>query len=89
MAEAHGVKETLELLSSLSALVDAVDEVLADGKLSLGDVAVIPGLILALKPGVEGISSVKDELSELSKEELQQVLAGVVDLAVKIGEKFK
>lgn len=84
-----GVKETLEAIDGLGAVVDAVAKAMEDGKLSLSDALIVPGLIMALQPAVSGVAGVKAELADLSAEEAKVVVGALIDkVIVKIAEKF-
>jgi hypothetical protein len=83
-----GVKESRELLESLIKSMDVVDKVLEDGKVTLIDVRHVPALISALKPGLEGVSQVKDELAAADDQELKELAGLGLELALKLMEKL-
>jgi hypothetical protein len=83
-----GVKESRELLESLIKSMDVVDKVLEDGKVTLIDVRHVPALISALKPGLEGVAKVKDELAQADDEALKELAGLGLELAMKLMEKL-
>lgn len=84
-----GSKGAVEVLGALSGMVDIVSEVMADGKVTLGDMSSLPALFMDLKAAVEGVAAVKDEYKDYSHEDMKVIVGAVVELALKIGGKFK
>lgn len=82
------IKESRELLESLLKAMDVADKVLEDGKVTLIDVRHVPALISALKPGLEGIGKVKDELAKADDEALKELAGLGLELAMKLMEKL-
>lgn len=81
-------KESLELLTSLSLATDTLaDKVLADGEVTLLDARYLPELISELRPGLEGLQKIKEEVSTYTPDELQAVITALVDLGLKIATK--
>lgn len=82
------IKESKELLQSLLKALDVMDKVLEDGKVTLIDVRHVPALISALKPGLEGVGKVKDEVAGADDEALKELADLGIDLAMKLIEKI-
>jgi G3E family GTPase len=83
-----GVKESKELLESLIKAMDIADKVLEDGKVTLVDVRHVPALISALKPGLEGVAKIKDELAQADDEDLKELAGLGLELAMKLMQKL-
>lgn len=82
------IKESKELLEALAKAIDVADKVLEDGKVTLIDVRHIPALLAALKPGLEGVSKVRDELAQADDEALKELAGLGLELAMKLMEKL-
>ena len=82
------VKESKELLQSLIDAVDVMEKVLEDHQVSLLDLRYVPELIKDLKPGLDGISKVKDEMAGADAEALKEVSALGIELALKLLDKL-
>lgn len=83
MAEAKGIKETLELLEGVKVLIVEAKKVLADGKVSLADLPVVLGLLQkfsVLNAAVQGVDEVVSEAKDLSSDEATLVIAKVLEL---------
>lgn len=83
MSEAYGVKESLEVLDSLKVLAVTASKVMEDGKVSLGDLPVLLGLLKevgTLKAGAEGVDSIPKEIKDLSAEEAALLLNKVYEV---------
>lgn len=78
-----GLEKSLAVVAALSDVVDCVEKVMADGKVTLGDMKVLPSLVADLKLCVGSLQAVKDELSDLDSEEVKQLVAALVDVALK------
>jgi hypothetical protein len=87
MAETKGVKECLELLEGVKVVGVAVKKVLADGKVSVGDLPVLVevlGKFSVLVDSVQGLDQVPAEFKDLSADEANQLLAKVLELITVI-----
>jgi hypothetical protein len=82
------VSDIVALLKSLTDAIDVVEKIMADGKVSVGDLRYFPALLGALKPGFDGMKKIPDEFKDMEKESLQEVAQASVDLVLKIIEKF-
>lgn len=84
MAEAKGIKETLELLEGVKVLIVESKKVLADGKVSLADLPAVLSLLQkfsVLNAAVQGAGEIVGEVKDLSGDEANQVIAKVLELA--------
>lgn len=80
---ATGIKETVELLDAVGVLLLDLKKILADGRINLGDVGVIFDLLgqfQALNAGVAGADKIPAEMSDLSPEESQVLIAKALSL---------
>lgn len=80
-------KETTEILVALHAAVDALEAAKAgDGEVTVRDLPkflpVVPKMVAALKDA----QKIKDELKELSPEEMEALLGSSLDLAMKVAK---
>lgn len=84
MSDIHASQE---LLVFLSAAIDAIEKAKeGDGKITVLDfpkfIPVVPKAIVALKDA----SQIKDELKDLSPEEMQQLIGDSFDLMMKVAQ---
>lgn len=83
MAEAKGIKETLELLDGVKVLVVEAKKILADGKLSLSDLPVALELLQkfsVLSAAVQGAGEIVGEVKDISGDEANQIIAKVLEI---------
>lgn len=67
------IKNTTEVIDAIDATVDMVKKVLEDGKVDIKDLPVLMDLVKAIpvyKVAVEGAKDIKDELKDLSQDEI-------------------
>lgn len=85
------VKETLDILEAVGGLVDVSGKVFADGKVALDDLVHLKSLADQLPLVVEaarGAGEVPKELKDIDAAEVQQLLAAVMGLALKVKGAF-
>lgn len=78
-----GVKESLEVLEALRVLLVDIKKVLADGKVSTGDMGVLFDLLRqlsVLNAGLEGVDKVPAEMKDVDAQEAEMLIAKVMDL---------
>lgn len=69
-----GIEETKELLAMLAAMLTATAQSLKDGRVGLGDLRYIVGLIGPVRRGLSGIYRVPAELSHLNGEQVDELV---------------
>lgn len=74
MGGKFGVKETKEAFELGFALVSAAQCAMADGKVTLGDIACVIPVFPKLEPGVDGLALVPQELGELDEVDEKELL---------------
>ena len=84
-----GVEKSLAVVKALADIVDCVEKVLEDGQVTLSDMKVLPSVVADLKLCVSSLQMVKDELSELDAEEVKQLVAALVEVALKAASKVQ
>lgn len=85
--EKKGLKESLELLEGVRIVVDAVDEVLEDGKVGLEDLPKLLPLLQdfqKLMDAVSGIREIPGELKDLDESEVLQLGGKVFEIVKAI-----
>ncbi len=70
-----GTKDTKELLIFGTTLASGIGRALEDGKLSLRDMSELFSIITTANAAFQGIQNVPEELKDLSKSELQILVA--------------
>lgn len=83
-----GVTGIMESLDSVEGIVDLIEKIMADGKITLLDAKYLPKLFLELKTGFDDFGELKEEIEDLDKEELQEVLSRIIDIVLKVAGKF-
>lgn len=83
-----GIESSKKFLSEVSEIVEGVEAVLADGKITLLDLKHAPALFADVKSAVEKLKGMQEELKDLQKEEIEELLALVIDLGLKLASKF-
>lgn len=74
MSGKFGVKETKEAFDLGFALVSAAQCAMADGKVTLGDIACVIPVFPKLESGVAGLTLVPQELGELDEVDEKELL---------------
>lgn len=70
------IKESLELVKSIEILGVSAKKMLADGKINFADAPIALELIKEIEPVIEGfkdLKEIKEEIKDLSQEELIQL----------------
>lgn len=70
------IKESLELVKSIEILGVSAKKMLADGKINFADAPIALELIKEIEPvieGFKGLGEIKEEIKDLSQEELVQI----------------
>jgi hypothetical protein len=78
------IKESLEALEAVKVLLQDLKKVLADGKISIGDVGVIFDLLKqfpVLNAGVQGADQILPELKDVDSGEAEQLMAKALEIA--------
>jgi hypothetical protein len=83
-----GVEKSLEVVKVLGDLADCVEAVLEDGKVTLADAKVLPKLVGCVKVLMADVPAVKEELKDLDKPELEQLVGALVDAVLKLVDKL-
>lgn len=73
----YAIKETKELLDLALAGVDCGQNVAADGKVDLNDLAHVLKLVPYVQPGIDKINEVPKELGDLDAQEAADIIAHV------------
>ena len=92
MSEEFGIKEVLEMVKMLKVTNGIVGSIMADGKIDMMDlphVMTLAGNATVFKDGVSGLSKIKDEITNLSKEELGQLIGALIDAGYEFEKKRK
>ena len=84
----QGIKESKELLQSVIDAIDVIEKVMEDGKLTAIDFRYAPQFVAAIKPGLDGISKVQIEAADYDLDELKELSALGVELALKLISKL-
>jgi hypothetical protein len=83
-----GIENSKKFLLELASAAEGIQAVLEDGKVTLLDVRHAPKLFGDVKSAVDAIKGMESELKDLSKEEVQELMALVIELGLKLAEKF-
>lgn len=83
-----GIEQSKEVLKSLKEAVMAAHAILEDGQITLKDARLVPSLIGDMKVIVSKVKAVKDEAADYDKEELQEVVGMLVDIALELALKL-
>jgi hypothetical protein len=81
--EQRGIKESLELLDGVKALLVDGKKIMADGKVSFADLPVLFDLMQQagiLTAAFQGLNDVPAEVKDLTAEEANQLLAKVLEV---------
>lgn len=77
------IKESLEVLEAVKVLLGDLKKVLADGKISIGDVGVIFDLLKqlpVLNAGLQGAEQIPAELKDIDAEESALLMAKALEI---------
>jgi hypothetical protein len=83
-----GIEKTKEVLKSAKEAIMAVQAILEDGQITLKDARLIPSIVGDLKVIVAHVKAVKEEAADYDKEELQEVVGLMVDIALELALKL-
>ena len=83
-----GIEKTKEVLKSAKEAIMAVQAILEDGQITLKDARLIPSIVGDLKVIVAHVKAVKEEAADYDKEELQEVVGLLVDIALELALKL-
>jgi hypothetical protein len=78
-----GIKETLEALAGVEALAQDAKQVLADGKITFGDLGVLFALMNqfgVLNAAIQGSGLIGAEIKDLDSAEAEQLMAKVNEI---------
>lgn len=78
-----GVKDTLEALEAARVILVIFKKVMADGKITTGDIGAIFDLVRAmsvLNAGIAGADQIVHEVKDLDQAEAEQVIAKVMEI---------
>ena len=78
MSNNLGVNDLKELLSLVFSVVKVGKGVMADGKIDLSDVITLTELLPYVIPAIDGAGNIPAELSDLSEQEAQELIAYVM-----------
>lgn len=78
--EKRGLKETLEVLTALEALVGALAEAMEDGRIGLADLPRLIPLFKTLNAAVDGLGDVRGEVLDVDPEEAKILAAKIIDV---------
>lgn len=79
-----GIKESMEVLDAVEVLLKDLKKILADGKISFGDIGIIFDLLgqfQVLNLGLQGADQVPAELKDLDPAESELLLAKALAIA--------
>jgi hypothetical protein len=80
--EKKGLKETLDLLDAIDALVVVLDVANDDGKISIADLPKFAPLAVKFYDACMGIRDIPEELKDLDAEECQMIAQRSVDIMI-------
>lgn len=69
----EGTKETKDVIEFLCALVNAIADASADGKVTLGEAAALLPVLYKLPAAIDGIDAIPDEASDFTQDELDEL----------------
>ena len=69
----HGIKETLEIVDLGMALISAVFQARADGKIDLNDVSYLMPAFMAFPAAITDIGQFMPEVKDLQAEEIEHI----------------
>lgn len=85
MSDVSAIKE---ILAAVSEMVDVIEKVTADGKVTLLDLRHVPELMASLKPLLEKSAEAKDEVAHLDADGAKEIADLGIDLAMKLLAKL-
>ncbi len=84
-----GIEETKEVIRFVQVLAETIKVAKADGSIDIFDAMSAISLISPLAAAGKGILEIKEELKDLDKEEVQELLAMMQDAVAQFVEALK
>jgi len=84
-----GITETKEVIKFVQVLAETITEAKADGSIDIFDAMNAISLLTPLAAAGKGILEIKEELKDLDKEEVQELLAMMQDAVSQLVEALK
>ena len=84
MTEKKGIKETMDLIDAIDALVVAYDVANDDGKLDWTDLPKLAPVFVKFYDALKGMSEIPVELKDLDAEEAQIIAQKSVDIFITL-----
>jgi hypothetical protein len=84
-----GITETKEVIKFVQVLAETITEAKADGSVDIFDAMNAISLISPLAAAGKGILEIKEELKDLDKEEVQELLALMQDAVSQLIQALK
>jgi diadenosine tetraphosphate (Ap4A) HIT family hydrolase len=84
-----GITETKEVIKFVQVLAETITEAKADGSIDIFDAMNAISLISPLAAAGKGILEIKEELKDLDKEEVQELLAIMQDAVSQLVQALK
>ena len=81
------IKNTKEIVSLVSALVQAYISAKSDGKIDLNDIAFLIGILPRLNPAIDDIKEVTGELKDLDESETKEVVNAIKDIVGELADE--
>ena len=75
MAGTQGISNTENVVTLVLKVVGVIEQIKTEGKISVGDFALLMNLIPVVGPGLASLPAVPKELSDLSAEEVASLTA--------------
>jgi len=84
-----GITETKEVIKFVQVLAETITEAKADGSIDIFDAMNAISLLTPLAAAGKGILEIKEELKDLDKEEVQELLAMMQDAVSQLVQALK
>lgn len=84
-----GITETKEVIQFIQTLAETIEKSKADGSIDIFDAMNAIALISPLAAAGKGILEIKEELKDLDKEEVQELLALMQDAVSQLIQSLK
>lgn len=84
-----GIIETKEVIKFVQVLAETIEEAKKDGSIDIFDAMNAISLISPLAAAGKGILEIKEELKDLDKEEVQELLAMMQDAVSQLIQALK
>jgi hypothetical protein len=83
-----GIEAIKEAMARLKDVAEAASVVLEDGKVTVGDLKVVPELFADIKDLVAACKEGQAEIKDLNAEEMKIIVADMLDLVLYVAKKF-